>query len=337
MRGGEHVRGVVCVYERRLRPIGHYGSMFCPCWRQRYSPLQAGPHGHVFRAMTPASSSSRTRSVRSWPSIATNATGPIRATARRSCDSTRSMRSSRAAGPGPHLFRGEPDRSLLILAVRHEGDVSMPPKKKLAQNRDRRARRVDQDGRSVAWNGRQSDYPRSTAAGQPRWDDRARNFWAFQAASRRSSAEVVDSRWPRSPIDRFILAKLEAKGLQPAAPAEKRTLLRRVTLDLLGLPPIARGNRRVPRRRRSARVRARRRPAARVSAIRRALGPALARRRPLRRQQRHGRQPRLFRRLALSRLRDRARSTPTSRSTASSKSSSPATCSPSRSRRGGMS
>ena len=52
-------------------------------------------------------------------------------------------------------------------------------------------------------------------------------------ARRRSSIR----RWPRSPIDRFILARLEAAGLRPAPPADKRTLLRRATLDLSGIPP----------------------------------------------------------------------------------------------------
>ena len=104
-----------------------------------------------------------------------------------------------------------------------------------------------------------------------------------------------------------------------------------------GTAALGRGNRRVPARRRSARLRTSCRPAAGFPAIRRALGAALARRRPLCRQQRHGRQPRLLRRLALSRLRDRRVQRRQALTTGSSKSSSPATCSPNRSRHGATS
>src|SRR6185503_18132040 len=61
--------------------------------------------------------------------------------------------------------------------------------------------------------------------------------WAFQAPHRPALPKVNAASWPRTPIDRFILAKLEARGLQPAPPADKRTLLRRATYDLTGLPP----------------------------------------------------------------------------------------------------
>jgi hypothetical protein len=48
---------------------------------------------------------------------------------------------------------------------------------------------------------------------------------------------VKDKNWARTPIDRFILAKLESKNLKPVRPADKRTLIRRATVDLIGLPP----------------------------------------------------------------------------------------------------
>ncbi len=62
-------------------------------------------------------------------------------------------------------------------------------------------------------------------------------YWAFQPVKDTPLPEVQDTRWARTPIDRFILAKLEAKGLKPAAPATKLALLRRATFDLTGLPP----------------------------------------------------------------------------------------------------
>src|SRR5205807_9649694 len=62
-------------------------------------------------------------------------------------------------------------------------------------------------------------------------------FWAFQPVRPTAIPLVHDSAWPRSAVDRFILAALEARRLGPATPADKRTLLRRATFDLIGLPP----------------------------------------------------------------------------------------------------
>ncbi len=61
--------------------------------------------------------------------------------------------------------------------------------------------------------------------------------WAFQAPTVVPLPPVRQSAWPRNDIDRFVLARLEAEGLQPAAEADRATLIRRVTLDLIGLPP----------------------------------------------------------------------------------------------------
>jgi hypothetical protein len=66
---------------------------------------------------------------------------------------------------------------------------------------------------------------------------RQREFWSFQPVKPQTPPPVKDARWARTPIDRFILAKLEAKGLRPNPPADKVTLLRRASFDLIGLPP----------------------------------------------------------------------------------------------------
>jgi hypothetical protein len=63
------------------------------------------------------------------------------------------------------------------------------------------------------------------------------NHWAFQPVTRPAIPSVRNKSWPRTPIDFFILAKLDEKGLVPSPPADKATLLRRVTFDLHGLPP----------------------------------------------------------------------------------------------------
>ena len=64
-----------------------------------------------------------------------------------------------------------------------------------------------------------------------------RRFWSFQPISRPPLPEVKAADWPRAPIDRFVLARLEAHGLPPVRGADKRTLIRRATFDLIGLPP----------------------------------------------------------------------------------------------------
>jgi hypothetical protein len=74
-----------------------------------------------------------------------------------------------------------------------------------------------------------------------RWIDEGapwKEHWAYQPPSKPKTLPVVrNAAWVRNPIDRFILAKLEAQGLTPAPAADKRTLIRRVSLDLTGLPP----------------------------------------------------------------------------------------------------
>ena len=67
--------------------------------------------------------------------------------------------------------------------------------------------------------------------------ERAREFWAFKPPQKPTAPEVRDTAWPRSDIDLFILAKLERNGISPVEDASRFTLLRRATLDLVGLPP----------------------------------------------------------------------------------------------------
>ncbi|MEO6812071.1 MAG: PSD1 and planctomycete cytochrome C domain-containing protein [Isosphaeraceae bacterium] len=64
-----------------------------------------------------------------------------------------------------------------------------------------------------------------------------RVHWSFLPLERPPVPEVHDPAWPRTPIDRFLLARMEREGLSPSAEADKPTLIRRVTLDLTGLPP----------------------------------------------------------------------------------------------------
>ncbi len=131
------------------------------------------------------------------------------------------------------------------------------------------------------------------------------SWWAFQPVREPVPPVVKKTDWPRSPLDPFILAMLEAKGLSPAPPADKRTLVRLAHFDLLGLPPPPElvesfVNDTAPDA--YERLRAADRSAAGRAAVRRALGPTLARCGPLCRQRRLRDGHVLPQRLALPRL-----------------------------------
>ncbi len=78
--------------------------------------------------------------------------------------------------------------------------------------------------------------PQTAVAADIDWDT-ARKFWSFQPVRKPALPAVKDAGWPTTEVDRFILARLETEGLKPVALAEKRTLIRRATFDLIGLPP----------------------------------------------------------------------------------------------------
>src|SRR5262249_44680476 len=64
-----------------------------------------------------------------------------------------------------------------------------------------------------------------------------RDFWSFQPVKNPSPPEVGDEGWIKTPVDRFVLAELERRGMKPSPPADKQTLARRLSFDLVGLPP----------------------------------------------------------------------------------------------------
>jgi mono/diheme cytochrome c family protein len=134
---------------------------------------------------------------------------------------------------GPALFPDKPDESRIIQAVRYNGEPQMPPKCKLAD---------DQIAALSAWVkmgapwGKAADEHR-TREPQSVIRPSPSQHWSLAPIERPPLPQVRHAEWCRSPIDAFILAKLESKGLSPAAPADKPTLIRRVTFDLIGLPP----------------------------------------------------------------------------------------------------
>ncbi|MCY2966766.1 MAG: PSD1 and planctomycete cytochrome C domain-containing protein [Planctomycetota bacterium] len=132
---------------------------------------------------------------------------------------------------GPVVVPGEPENSPLIQAIRQEDpEFAMPPKKKLdaAVVRD-----------FEEWVRLGAPDPRAETTGDRHEPDSEtrRNHWSFQPPRRVPAPEVKDASWPVSDVDRFVLAPLEAKSLLPVPSADRRTLYRRIALDLTGLPP----------------------------------------------------------------------------------------------------
>jgi hypothetical protein len=134
----------------------------------------------------------------------------------------------RGGASGPAVAPGEPAKSLLVKSVKHAAGVeAMPPKGKLA----------DQEIADLeAWVKMGAPDPRAGGKNTGRTGvEKAKEFWSFRPVSRPAIPKAKSQI--ANPVDAFILAKLEAKGLKPSPPADKRTLIRRATFDLTGLPP----------------------------------------------------------------------------------------------------
>jgi hypothetical protein len=136
---------------------------------------------------------------------------------------------------GPAIVPGQPERSLLIKAISHEdAELKMPPTQKLTRQ---------QIADLTQWVLLGAPWPGADKAtlapqrGEMQITDRDRAHWAFQPVRRPSLPAVTDRAWAANPIDAFILARLEARGLRPNPQASKQELIRRVTYDLTGLPP----------------------------------------------------------------------------------------------------
>ena len=137
----------------------------------------------------------------------------------------------KGGGSGPVIVPGNPARSLLIKALGH-GDpkLAMPPEKKL----DAAIVRHFEE-----WIRMGAPDPRGGTKVAPKYFDieQGRNHWAYQTPKKVTASKVKNTAWPRTEVDRFVMAALETKGLTPVADADRRTLLRRVNFDLTGLPP----------------------------------------------------------------------------------------------------
>ncbi|MDG2127723.1 MAG: PSD1 and planctomycete cytochrome C domain-containing protein [Fuerstiella sp.] len=124
---------------------------------------------------------------------------------------------------GAAIVPGKPDESLLMEAVRYQS-YEMPPDKKLP---------ASEIALLEKWISMRAPDPRKSKA--PKVDPA--KLWALQPIGSPAVPVTKDAKWARDDLDAFVLARLEAEGLTPAADADRYTLLRRVTFDLTGLPP----------------------------------------------------------------------------------------------------
>ncbi len=136
---------------------------------------------------------------------------------------------------GTVVSLGKPEDSRLMRAVDYGDDeLQMPPSARLPEQDI--ALLKEWIERGLPWpesGGSSAGFIRTS--GEITAEDR--QFWSFQPVKPQSQPAVKDAAWLRQPIDSFVLAALEAEKLQPAKAADKRTLLRRATFDLTGLPP----------------------------------------------------------------------------------------------------
>ena len=136
---------------------------------------------------------------------------------------------------GHAVVPGNPAESLLLKALHYtDKDMSMPPEKSGGKLPDK----VIADFET--WVKMGAPDPRDGPAAVVKKEidfTKAREFWAFKAPVAAPAPVVADKQWPRTDIDRFVLAGLEAKGLKPVADSDRRNLVRRVYFDLIGLPP----------------------------------------------------------------------------------------------------
>ena len=135
---------------------------------------------------------------------------------------------------GAAVKPGSPAESLLVRAIEQSGELKMPPGRKLQPNEIASIRSWIEQG--MAW-------PKdAVTSSRPKGAD----WWAFQPVKRVAPPATEDAAWVRNPIDAFILARLEKEHLKPSPAAAKETLLRRVSLDLTGLRPVAARDPRLP-------------------------------------------------------------------------------------------
>jgi hypothetical protein len=138
---------------------------------------------------------------------------------------------------GAAVVPGDPESSLMIQALRHTAvdGLKMPMGGKLKDSDIDTLAAWIKTG--AVWPDSVKPVAAADAKGKYVIAPEAKSFWSFQLLKNPSMPELKDKTWAKTPIDQFVLARLEQEGLKPVKPASKRDLLRRATLDLTGLPP----------------------------------------------------------------------------------------------------
>jgi mono/diheme cytochrome c family protein len=133
-------------------------------------------------------------------------------------------RAFRGGSEGPAIIAGKASSSRLIDRIKADADPeeAMPPRGERLT--------TDQVGLIARWIDQGAKWPDEASSGSA-------THWAFVAPTRPTLPQVSDENWIKNPVDRFVLAKLDAEKLRPSPEADRPTLIRRVSLDLIGLPP----------------------------------------------------------------------------------------------------
>lgn len=126
---------------------------------------------------------------------------------------------------GAAIVPGDPDKSLLIRAIRQTGALKMPKGSPL---------KAEEVSNLEAWVKMGAPWPKGGSQAKA-----AKPLWSLEPVKKPALPKVRNAAWIRNPLDAFVLAKLEAKGLRPSPEADRRTLIRRLSYDLVGLPPTA--------------------------------------------------------------------------------------------------
>ncbi len=126
-----------------------------------------------------------------------------------------------------------PADSLLVKFINYQDEKhKMPPKGKLPDKDIATLEKWVKDGLPVTADRVGGDIAKKSIV-----TEEAKRYWVYQPVRRPAVPEVKDKQWVKSPLDAFILAKLEAKNLKPVKPADRAALVRRAYYDLTGLPP----------------------------------------------------------------------------------------------------